>query len=373
MTKEDSQLGKIKKVSMAKISAVGLGTEIGKQILWDFKNYKITGFKPWGKGVGGTNHYNSSEQYKIVSQSEFRSQAQKIADFALKQMSAEDHKRTSETAKIGNEANPNENVHYENETGLPIDSENRNPWMTRMESQTNMHNINEDDDEKDEDYLSSHDGSSTDDHLDDFDDIEMGELQNSRAPFLSQYPTQNKLLAIFPLDGDVLDQESTQFEFINDNTAIQRLGKVPKERESCVSLIGNPIKDKPSKFGFTSVDLMVVDAEIQRRLKANNYQRDINGNIWEVRAVLQLPFKCQPQLYDKNGKALKSFRMQTNGKGFSWGFFWLLAWSPPKLRRTKRIGATMVKTISVEESSTWTEATYESKRKARKLNKASKH
>ena len=91
---------------MAKISAVGLGTDIGKQILWDFKNYKTTGFKPWGRGVGGANHYNSSEQYKIVSPSAFRSQAQQIAKFALQQMSAEEHKLTSETAEISNKANP---------------------------------------------------------------------------------------------------------------------------------------------------------------------------------------------------------------------------------------------------------------------------
>ena len=66
----------------------------------------------------------------------------------------------------------------------------------------------------------------------------MGELQNSRSPFLTVYPTGDKLLAIFPLDGNVFDPHANKFEFIDDNNAIRRLGKIPKERENCVALIG---------------------------------------------------------------------------------------------------------------------------------------
>ena len=103
---------------------------------------------------------------------------------------------------------------------------------------------------------------------------------------------------------------------------------------------------------------MVVDAKIKKQLKANNYQRDENGDIWELRATLQLPFKCQPQFYSRDGKVLKSFRMRNNGRGFSWGFFWLLAWTPQKPKPQKRIGGKLVTVTTEEESSLYTEKTY---------------
>jgi hypothetical protein len=216
----------------------------------------------------------------------------------------------------------------------PVDSEIRNPWIKGDNySKSNNQRLSEqgqcDSDEDDCDYTFSDEETASDDDLEGFDDIEMGELQNSLDPFLSEYPTGNKLLAIFPLDGNVLDADANQFEFTEDNTAIQRWGKVPKERESCVALIGLGT-EKVSKIGFSDVDLMVVDAEIQKRLMANNYRRDENGDIWEIRARLQLPFKCHPKLYAKNGNKLTTFRMLSNGRGFSWGYFWLLAWNPPK-------------------------------------------
>ena len=106
--------------------------------------------------------------------------------------------------------------------------------------------------------------------------------------------------------------------------------------------------DKPSKMVFSDPDLMVVDAEIKKRLKANNYQRDENGDIWELRATLQLPFQCQPQFYTRDGKALKSFRMRNNGK--------------PQ----KRIGGKLVTVITEEDSSIYTERTYESSKLRKK-------
>jgi hypothetical protein len=355
-------------IVMVKLSAVGPGTEIGKQILEDFKNWKVTGFKPWGTGVGGANHYNSSQKYKAVSASAFRSQAKKIAKLALEQMPVCDVLDESEVYddnKLENKAG--RKTETGDEKSLPVDSEIRNPWINcdnhvkpncrRMTEQGQDYS-----DEDDCDYTFSDEETTSDNDLEGFEDVELGELQNSRDPFFSEYPTGDKVLAIFPLDGNVRDTNANQFEFIEDNTAIQRWGKVPKERESCVALIGLGTK-KLSKMGFSEVDLMVVDAEIQKRLKANNYRRDKNGDIWEIRARLKLPFKCIPKLYAKNGKTLTTFRMRSNGRGFSWGYFWLLAWNPPEPKPAKRIGGRLVTTMSKEDSSMYTEKTYESRKR----------
>jgi hypothetical protein len=119
-------------------------------------------------------------------------------------------------------------------------------------------------------------------------------------------------------------------------------------------------------MGYESADLMVVDAEIKKRLQANQYKRDENGNIWEIRATLELPFKCDPQLRDRRGQVMRTFRMQSNAHGFRWVYFWLLASKPPKAKPAKRIGGTLVTVMSKEDSSVYTEKTYESKKKKSK-------
>mmetsp|Transcript_123055 Transcript_123055/g.353544 ORF Transcript_123055/g.353544 Transcript_123055/m.353544 type:complete len:92 (+) Transcript_123055:47-322(+) len=67
---------------------ISINTPVGQQILSDFKNWRITGFSPWGKNIGGVCHYKSSQAYQIVSKNAFRSQAIKIAEIARKQMPA---------------------------------------------------------------------------------------------------------------------------------------------------------------------------------------------------------------------------------------------------------------------------------------------
>ena len=82
---------------MAKISEIGPGTAVGKQILEQFLNWDKTNFKPWGKNVGGANHYNSSAAYRVVSASAFRSQAKKIAWIVFEQLMAKEETRLAAT------------------------------------------------------------------------------------------------------------------------------------------------------------------------------------------------------------------------------------------------------------------------------------
>jgi hypothetical protein len=331
---------------MGKASSIGPGTEIGNMILQDFLDYKITGKKPWGKGVGGADHYKSREIYvKNASQSAFRTQARKIAQLALVQLELKDFDDKNSQNPDMRDApvvqNSNNNANAKNDC--------------EEASSESSSCISGSEDENEDNY-----DSSDDDDLSGFDDIELGELQNSREPFFTGYPTADKILAIFPLDGDVLDPDAHQFEFMNDSYAIRRMGKVPKERESCMALIGDG-KEKPSKMGFSSVDLVVVDAEIKKRMRLNKYKRDENGAIWEVRATLQLPFKCDPHFRNREGQILKTFRIRSNKFGFTWVYFWLLAWKPPKPTPAKRIGGTLVTVMSNEDSSVFTEKTYDSK------------
>ncbi len=47
-------------------------------------------------------------------------------------------------------------------------------------------------------------------------------ILNSCEPFLTEYPTRDKVLAIFPLDGNVLGSDGNQFEFASDYKATKQ-------------------------------------------------------------------------------------------------------------------------------------------------------
>jgi len=325
---------------MGKCSTIRPDSEIYKSLYDEFKNFRTSNRPPFGRGIGGKDHYRSRGIYQTVTHSVFRSHAQKIAQKVCQELKLADY---------------------------ADDPADQADLASKIRSGNDSGNANNDDpdssDDDDENYTSSSNESCSEDDLDGFiDEIEMGEILNSREPFLTEYPTRDKVLVIFPLDGNVLDSDGNQFEFADDYKAIRRLGKVPKERKSCVALIGDG-KEQPTKMGYESADLMVVDAEIKKRLQANQYKRDENGNIWEIRATLDLPFKCDPQLRDRRGQVMKTFRMQSNKSGFRWGYFWLLASKPPKAKPAKRIGGTLVTVMSKEDSSVYTERTYESKKK----------
>lgn len=333
---------------MAKVSAVGPGTEAGKQLLADFKNWKETGFRPWGKGVGGKAHYESRKIYQVVTAAAFRAQAKKVAKIAVEQMPACDVQYVEGIDDDGK--------------SLPQDSERKNPWERKLNSNS------EDDNDDDEAYSSPDDEDTEDDGdaedvLHGFDDIGEEELKNEMSAILARYPCGKKLLAVFPLDGNILDNDSNQFEFVDDCTAIRRWSKVPKERESAIKLVGLGTEPQ-SALGFTDVDLVCLDAVIQKRLKANEHLRDENGDIWEIRETLSLPFKCRGKFYNKKGKQLNTYRCRRNEFGFAWAYFWLLAWTPPRSPpRPIRFSGRMVTEISQDDSSVYTERTVRSSKK----------
>ena len=333
---------------MARLSAVGPGTEAGKQILSDFKNWKTTGFKPWGSGVGGVEHYRSRQCYQVVSQQAFKSQAQKIAQIAKEQMPASEAQACPKL-KTNNTSD---------DESFVLDSENKNPWERKLVDESSNDNLNQGQSDDDAEFSEESDDETVD-NLDGFVEFRIGELQNSMSALLTNYPCGTKLLAVFPLDGNILDQDANQFQFINDNTAIQRWSKVPEERKNAMELIGLG-SESCSALGFTEIDLVVLDAEIKKRLEANSHKKDSNGDIWEIRETLTLPFKCHPKLYNKKGEETGTFRTRQNNLGFAWAYFWLLAWTPAKARKPKRISGKMVKVMRKDDASIYTEQTVRS-------------
>jgi hypothetical protein len=331
---------------MGKVSAVGPGTEAGKLILSDFKNWRTTGFKPWvQKGLGGVSHYKSRAIYrKSVSANAFRSQAKKLAAIALEQMPAVDIEDKDE--------DEDEN----DDEDLPSDSQNKNPWERTEYGSDNNGENNGDNDGDDEDFLGD-EGSEKDHELDeDFEDVMMVELMDSRAPLVTEYPNGKKVGIVFVCDGDVKDVTSNYFEFGSKNDKLMRWSRIPIERTKASHLIGTS-SDEPEweDFGFSDADLMVLDGVIQSRLKG--VKEDEQGDRWEIRDTVDLPFACDTVLYNKQGKTIKNYMLRRNKKGFTWGYFWLMA-KKEKKKQPKRMGGSKVTTV--DDSSVYTDKTFHS-------------
>ena len=324
--------------TMGKISKIGPGTEGGKLILEDFKNWRKTGFKPWvTKGLGGKNHHKSRLIYQTVSINAFRFQAKKIADIALEQMPATD---------IEDEGEEDDDIEdNEDDEDFPNDSENRNQWHRTEYAE-------EESDDEDEDFEGD-DSQEEDDDLEEFEDIAMTELIDSRSTLVIEYPNGKKIGIVFVCDGDVKDLTSNQFEFCSNQRQITRLVRVPKERAKASALIGDAALEngQDDDFGFSDADLMVLDGVIQKRLAGT--KRDDDGEIWEVREKIDLPFPCAKTLYNKKGKRIKKYMVRRNRFGFTWGYFWLLAVREKPQIKAKRISG--VKVLVMEDSSAFTE------------------
>ena len=71
-------------------STLAPGTEGGKVLLNDFKEWRTTGYRPNARRVGGKEHWMSKKLYQECSLLQFKIQAKKIATIAIQEMSAND-------------------------------------------------------------------------------------------------------------------------------------------------------------------------------------------------------------------------------------------------------------------------------------------
>jgi hypothetical protein len=180
----------------------------------------------------------------------------------------------------------------------------------------------------DDDYSSSEeDGDKEDENLNDtFGEISDEEIINLRKPYVMEYPNGNKLCIIFPLDGDVEDKTSNQLEFSRDNKSIVRLRRVPQCRKNAEMMLNGAVSQKDDDvhpgFGFCDADLVILNAVIHERMK--KCTADSNGDVWEAREKIILPFLCIPTLFSKHGKKMTSYKVKKNKNGFTWCYFWLV-------------------------------------------------
>lgn len=370
-------------------AVLGLGTEGGKLLVEDYRNWKKTGWKPNAKVLGPVAHYRSRNIYQEVSSTTFRKAAQKAANHVLalmtkeqieememfeqnegeehvidpinrnkfvqaKQMNEEEEEQQEDSDDEENEEEEDNEDDEEEDGGTSIEE------ATDDDKENQNEEEEEEDDDDDDDWVANDYDSSEEfeDYCDGaikkhFNEMSLYELKGLTEPIVCVYPNNSKVGIVFICEGDVKDMTSNQFEFSDDGKALTRFVRVPKERLNAVSLIGDIFKGDERKqnddFGYTDGDIMMLQGVIDRRLKnLQGYQRDADGNIWEEKDKICLPFPCSSTLYDKTGTRIKKYVSKRNKKGFTWGFFWLLPIKKDSLKQPRRIAG---QKVSADESS----------------------
>ena len=68
---------------------------------------------------------------------------------------------------------------------------------------------------------------------------------------------------------------------------------------------------------------MLLDLAIKKRLEGS--RKDANGDFWEIREIIDLPFQCKSSIFNKYRKEIPTYLLRKNDQGYAWGYFWVVA------------------------------------------------
>lgn len=253
------------------MSRLDMSTEGGRLILHDLINFKKSGFSPFIENSHQSEEFwRSRDEYQEVSFPAFLQQAAKLAEIAIAQMPLRD--RREEEARIARQKQPNK------PKGNPTDI----PTSSPPRQQNNSPRV-----------------------------------QSLRSTIVAPYPNGERAIVIFELDGDI-DERAFELQFAELGTKIKVYGRVPRELTNAAYLLGNT----DTRNSIQDADCMLIDQVIQRRLTGS--KMDENGNVWELREVINLPFECKMTLFNKHGKEIPTYLLRKNDQGYAWGYFWVV-------------------------------------------------
>ena len=124
-------------------------------------------------------------------------------------------------------------------------------------------------------------------------------------------------IVIFELDGDI-DESAVELQFERKGSKIYVYGRVPRELTNAASLLGI----SESRNSIQDADCMLLDQVIRKRLQGS--KEDSDGNVWELREIIDLPFECKTTFYNKYGHEISTYLLRKNDEGYAWGYFWVV-------------------------------------------------
>lgn len=245
-------------------------TKIGKVMFYDLKNFGESGFSPFlEKSYLSKEFYNSKEEYQTMNFGSFQNHARRVAAQVVAVMT--DAERKMEEARLARK----------------LKDEGKIPKEASIQDTT-----------------SSPQNRSK------------SRVQSLRDTIVAAYPNGEMAIVIFELDGDI-DGRAFELQFANNGKQIAVRSRVPVELTKAELLLGakdrKPIQD---------ADSMLLNQVIKERLKG--CEKDDDGILWELREIIDLPFRCKKSLYNRIGNEIPSYLLRENKRGYAWGYFWVV-------------------------------------------------
>ena len=260
--------------------------KIGRMILNDFVK-EDSKFSPFNEdSYLSRDFYNSNKQYQKMNFGSFMDNAKRIAEIAKQQMPAHERKATGQKERVIRE--PLREMTTQEVKAGETARLLKEPPLQQSESTSSPKQT----------------GSNR--------------IPSIRDTIVAPYPNDEMAIVLFELDGDI-QGDAFELQFANDGTQIAVFSRVPKELKSAEVLLGGMRDRKQGQ----NADCMLLDQVIKERLKGG--REDNAGNLWELREVVNLPFKCKLRLYNKYKDEMDTYLLRKNDKGYAWGYFWVVA------------------------------------------------
>ena len=266
------------KEGRGRTSAIDMTTETGRKMLRDMLHFKETGFSPFlRESYQSVKFWRSRPEYQKVPFGEFKAQAARMADIAINQLPEAEKQTIRQDMNRKSAEGPHDDVNKSKDG--PI-------HLTDSSSCSKQYNNSR--------------------------------VQSLRDTIVSPHPNNEMAIVLFELDGDVQDATAFQLRFSQTGQKIFILFRVPKELTSAESLLGTT----KYRNSIQDADCMLLDQVIKERLRGS--EKDSDGELWEIRVIVDLPFPCKTCLFNKQGKKIDSFLLRTNEQGYGWGYFWVV-------------------------------------------------
>ena len=268
-------------------SRTDLSSEAGRQMLCDLINYETTGFDPFLPETYETEEFwKSREAYQTISFAAFLDQVPRMASMAAAQMPVEQREKAEQEAKKQNNESKKENVH-------PTNGNTKDPSNSQS---------------KDNNQFQQHEAEKM---------VCDNKPQSLRDTIVGTHPNHEMAFVLFELWGNCDCEDVFQLEFLQDGRKICVYAKVPKEMQNPVALVGTKNANADQ-----DADCMLLHGVIKERL--NDLEEDENGDFWQPQQIIELPFVCHQQLFNKYRDPIQTFLVRKNDKGYAWAYFWVL-------------------------------------------------
>ena len=269
------------------MSRLDFSSEAGRNLFYALSHPSESKFSPFLESDHQSKRFWESKNklFQQVSFPAFRGHAAEMAKIAIAQMSPETKK--AEKVRIAKLPQAKAATPKKSTNSVEI-NENPEPSTFKMEQKSSS---------QENDYSN---------------------VTSLRDTIVASHPNGEMAIIIFELDGDT-DDEACQLQFAKRGRKIKVYSRIPTELTNAASLLGTTENHSTIK----DADCMLLDLSIKQRLKGS--RKDSNGDYWEIREIIELPFQCKNSIFNKHRKEIPTYLIRKNDQGYAWGYFWVVA------------------------------------------------